>query len=135
MEVELTLKVTKNFPNNAGEIGLYDLYPQKYVLDTDFSGYRIKPEIWIGEKGLWGSSLPSVYNNQDLLYLIVFRDQQDIDINTEVEAGRAIEIDLEMAKRIIDTNLRKGLVSATSCTITKVNGDYLLQSGRAVMKK
>lgn len=133
MEVEITLNVTKNFPNNAGEIGLYDLYQSYYKLIQGTKGYRLEPEIWIGEKELWGTQLPAVYKKSNKPYLAIIASNPNLSISQQLRSGRGIELNAEEARSIINDALNKRLVMATDARINQYIGDSLLKSKKAYL--
>ena len=133
-EFEITFSLTNQFPNNTGEIGIYDLNNTPFVFEKISNlEYALQPEIWIGAKSLFGLDLP-VYYDKPERYLVVHK-QPGMSINRAISDYRAAEISLIQAQRIIQESIADGFITATNSKVSRSTVLNLKANGLAQVVK
>lgn len=132
-----------SYPNDIGEINFYSQDKPFELLkvntpDSDLT-YVVLPQVWIGEKALWGQrriqrlNLP-LYTQIGKPHLVVYRSYGDSrSIQDMVINGLATEHSLIEIKRLISNHVQINKISIMSPYISALIADKMVKDGMGII--
>lgn len=118
MPLDLEITLSQTFPNNSGELSLFDLTKKKQVIEQSGLTNRLVPSFWIGEKGLFFNTINFKDSTRGYLMINHTLHSDQLTTNQLVKDGYSVEMNKSEVLDFIKTKLSEGLVSAESINVT-----------------